>query len=254
MIALISQYAFPIATGFYLLALIFYFSRRSNISIIFLICGFSLHTIFQLSRGLYWGIWLPNPIFDLTYFLPWLMATVSLAGRFFIKDKDGKTIINSMIIPICFFCLFAFIFPREMSPHMGPKHETILVALYYSIDNIALSCFILGAWFAIFHLKGKDQGKIFNSFLIAGFIFYSISQVVGAYWAYLGWSLPMHWSTRHLQSASLWCYYAAVLHLRYLPTWNSKHEARFALAGALLLLFFVYGPQINTWISSVIGG
>ena len=163
MITVISQYAFPIAAGVYLLALILYVLRQPHISIIFFIGGFCLHTLFQLSRGLYWGIWLPNPIFDLTYFLPWVMAAVSVAGRFLVKDEDHKKIINSMIIPVCFFCLVALIFPREISPHVGPKHETIFVALYYSIDNIALSCFILGAWFAIFHLRGKDQSKIFNS-------------------------------------------------------------------------------------------
>jgi hypothetical protein len=254
MVTVISQYAFPFAAGIYLIALIFYVLRRFNISMICLICGFSLHTLFQLSRGLYSGIWLPNPIFDLTYFLPWVMASIGVAGRVFIKDEDDKKIINSMIIPVCFFCLVALIFPREISPHVGPKHETIFVALYYSIDNIALSCFILGAWFAIFHLRGKDRNKIFNSFLVAGFIFYSISQVVGAYWAYLGWALPMHWSTRHLQSASLWCYYAAVLHLRYFPAWNSKHESWFALGGALLLLAFVHGDQISALILSGIRG
>lgn len=254
MITVIYQYAFPIAAGVYLIALIFYVLRRFNISMICLICGFSLHTFFQLSRGLYWAFWLPNPIFDLTYFLPWVMAAVSVAGRFIIKGEDNQKIINSMIIPVCFFSLVALIFPREIFPHVGPKHETIFVVLYYSIDNIALSCFILGAWFAIFHLRGKDQDKIFNSFLITGFIFYSISQVVGAYWAYLAWALPMHWSTKHLQSASLWCYYAAVLHLKYFPTWNSRHEAWFALAGALLMLFFVHGPQISALIFPGTGG
>jgi len=182
------------------------------------------------------------------------MSAVCVAGRFFVKDEDDTIIINSMIIPVCFFSLVALIFPREISPHVGPKHETIYVALYYGIDNIALSCFILGAWFAIFHLRGKDQDKMFNSFIVAGFIFYSISQVVGAYWAYLGWAMPMHWSTRHLQSASLWCYFAAVLHLRYFPTWNSKHEAWFALGGAALVMTFVHGDQIGALILSGIRG
>jgi ABC-type uncharacterized transport system permease subunit len=250
----INYYAFPIATGIYLIALIFFVLRQSAISIIIFICGFCLHTLFQLSRGLYWGLWLPNPIFDLTYFLPWVMTAVSMAGRFLIQDEDRREIINSMIIPVCFFSLVALIFPREISPHVGPKHETIFVALYYGIDNIALSCFILGAWFAIFHLRGKDQDKMFNSFIVAGFIFYSISQVVGAYWAYLGWALPMHWSTRHLQSASIWCFYAAVLHLRYFPAWNSRHEAWFALGGAALLLTFVHGDQISALILSGIRG
>lgn len=251
---LIFQFTFLIAIGFYLLGLIFYLFGRHTISLYAFLIGFVSHTLFQLSRGLYWGIWLPNPIFDLTYFLPWMMAAISVIGRFFIRNEDHKKTINSLIIPVCLFSLLALIIPREIFPHIGPKQETIFVALYYSIDNIALSCFVLGAWFAICHLRGKDQNKIFNSFLIAGFIFYSISQVIGAYWAYLGWALPMHWSMRHLQSASLWCFYAAVLHLRYFPTWNSKHESWFALAGALLLLVFAHGPQISALIFPGTGG
>jgi ABC-type uncharacterized transport system permease subunit len=251
---LIFQFAFLIAIGFYLLGLIFYLFGRHTISLCAFLIGFISHTLFQLSRGLYWGIWLPNSIFDFTYFLPWMMAAIGVVGRFFIRNEDLKKTINSLIVPVCLFSLLALIIPREISAHLGPKQETIFAALYYSIDNIALSCFVLGAWFAIFHLRGKDQGKMFNSFLIAGFIFYSISQVIGAYWAYLGWALPMHWSTRHLQSASLWCYYAAVLHLRYFPTWNSKHESWFALAGALLLLCFVHGPQISALIPLGAGG
>jgi len=66
----------------------------------------------------------------------------------------------------------------------------------------------------------------------------SAAQVVGAYWAYLGWATPLHWSARHLQSASLWCFYAALLHLRYQPVWNLKTEARFSLIGLALILIF----------------
>jgi len=224
-----------------------------KISIAFLVTGFFLHTLFQLSRGLFMGVWLPNPIFDSTYFLPWSMAAISLGMCWFCKDENYKTIINSMIIPICFFAIGALFFPRGIMPP-GPKHYTFYVPLYYSIDIIAQACFILGAWFAVFHLRGKDPDKLFNSFLVAGFIFYSISQVIGAYWAYLGWALPMHWSTKHLQSAAIWCYYAAILHLRYFPTWNSKHEAWFALGGAALLLFFIYSMQISAFSFPGIGG
>lgn len=254
MIVFIHQYAFTAAAIFYLISLFFYLFRRPMVSTVFFISGFALHTFFQLSRGIYWGIWLPNPVFDLTYFLPWVMAAISVVGRFIIKDIDHQSILRSMILPVCFFCLVALVFPREISPHVGPRHETVFVALYYGIDNIALSCFFLGAWFAIFHLKGKDQDKMFNSFVIAGFIFYSISQVVGSYWAYLGWALPMHWSVRHLQSASLWCFYAAVLHLRYFPAWNSRHEAWFALGGAMMIMTFVHGDQIGALILSGIRG
>jgi ABC-type transport system involved in cytochrome c biogenesis permease subunit len=253
LITLIFQHAFPIAIGFYLLGLGFYIFKRSKSSVAFLFVGFFLHTLFQLSRGLSLGVWLINPVFDSSYFMPWTMAAVAVGMRLFSQGEKNKAIINSLIIPVCLFSLLGLIFPKGITPP-GPKHETIFVSLYYSIDIIAQACFILGGWIAVFHLREKDPDKIFNSFMIVGFILYSISQVIGAYWAYLGWALPMHWSTRHLQSASIWCYYAAVLHLRYFPTWDSRHEAWFSLGGATLLLFFIYSTQISVLISAMAGG
>jgi hypothetical protein len=253
LIPFIFQYAFLIAICFYLLSLGFYFCRRPKTSVAVFLVGFLLHTLFQLSRGLFMGVWLPNPVFDSNYFLPWSMGAISLGVRWFSKDEDNRAILHSMIIPICLLSFLALIFPRAITAP-GPRHETFFVPLYYGIDIIAQACFIVAAWFALFHLKGKDQYRLFNSFIVAGFIFYSISQVIGAYWAYLGWALPMHWSTKHLQSASIWCYYAAILHLRYFPTWNSKHEAWFALGGLALLLAFIYSGQMSALSFPRIGG
>ncbi|MGA3084468.1 MAG: cytochrome c biogenesis protein CcsA [Thermodesulfobacteriota bacterium] len=253
MITLIFHYAFTIAIGFYLLSLVFYFFNRLKTSSAAFIIGFFSHTLFQLTRGLFLGTWLPNSIFDGTYFLPWSMAFIGLGIGWFSKDEKNKTVIDSMIIPICLFSLLALVFPKGIIPP-DPKHETIFVALYYSVDTMAQACFILGAWFAIFHLKGKDTDRHFTSFIIWGFIFYSISQVVGAYWAYLGWATPIHWSPKHLQSACIWCYFAAILHLRYFPTWNSKHEAWFSLGGFLLLMIFNYSTQLSLMSFPRIGG
>lgn len=253
MITLIFQYAFPIAISFYLLGLSFYLFRQPKISFYIFLIGFISHTLFQLSRGLSLGLWLINPVFDASYFLPWSMAAISLVMRFFSKDEKNKVIIHSMVIPVVLFSMLGLFLPRGITPP-GPQHQTILVSVYYSIDLIAQACFFLGAWFAFFHLRGKDQDKLFNSLMAVGFIFYSISQVVGAYWAYLGWALPMHWSAKHLQSASIWCYYAAILHLSYFPTWNSRHESWFALGGAVLLLVFNYGSQLGAFSWPKIGG
>lgn len=241
------------AIGFYLPGLIFYLFHRPKESIVLFISGFSLHTLYQFSRGLSLGVWLVNPLFDGSYFLPWSMAAIGLAMLLLSKKEKTPEIILSIIIPVTFFSALGLFFPRGITPP-GPQHQTCLVWVYYSIDTIAQACFILGAWFALLHLRGKDPDRLFNSLMFAGFIFYSISQVVGAYWAYLGWAMPMHWSTKHLQSAAVWCYYAAVLHLRYFPAWNSRQEAGFSLGGAVFLLIIIYGTQLSAFTFPGIGG
>lgn len=246
MIALIFHNLFPIVIIFYLLGSVVSIYRRPEAGAAIFLVGFFLHTLFLLSRGLITGVWMPNLIIDSTYFLPWAMGAICLAMRLSSGHEHGKAVSRGLFMAVVVFSLPALFLHREIMPP-GPRHETFFVPLYYGIDILAQAFFLLGAWLAVAHLKGKDPRRFFTSFLIAGFVFYSISQVVGAYWAYLGWALPMHWSTKHLQSASIWCYYAAVLHGRYLPAWNSRQEARFAIAGAALLLVFIYSAQAKAF-------
>jgi ABC-type transport system involved in cytochrome c biogenesis permease subunit len=252
MITLVFKYAFLLAVGFYLLSFGFYLFHWPKTSVAVLLTGFLLHTLFQISRSLVLGVWLPNSIIGGAYFLPWSVALISLGIRLYSGDKKNTAMIDSMIIPICVFSFLSLMFANGIFPP-GPTHETFFVPLYYGIDTIAQACFILGAWFAVFHIRGKNPDKIFNYLIVSGFIFYSLSQVVGAYWSYLGWALPLQWSAKHIQSASVWCYYAAILHLRYFQA-DSKKEAWFALGGLVLLFVFIYGSKISTMIFPGIGG
>jgi ABC-type transport system involved in cytochrome c biogenesis permease subunit len=95
----------------------------------------------------------------------------------------------------------------------------------------------MGAWFAFRYLHRREEARFFDSFIIWGFIFYSIAQVTGAIWCYSGWATLFNWSSRHLQSAAIWCFYAAYMHLRFLPVWDMKKKAGFSIAGFTLVLF-----------------
>ena len=86
-----------------------------------------------------------------------------------------------------------------------------------------------------------------------GFVFYSISQVAGAIWADMGWGHPFHWADRHLFSASLWCYYAAYLHLTFVGKWDVRKRAWVTMGGFLLVVWFSLAYQISE-VAMTIGG
>jgi hypothetical protein len=169
------------------------------------------------------------------YFLPWCLALFSLGARF----QTSQSWYGSLVIPLCLLILTAFLFPKGiLTP--SPKSSTIFVPLFFLFEGLAYACFITGAWFALLYLWDRGIAPPFHTFVLWGFVFYSIAQVAGALWSYLGWATPFHWSSRHLSSASLWCYYAAVLHMKFQPPVKARREAGFALAGVILVLVFMY--------------
>jgi hypothetical protein len=251
MISTAINQGFPLVTGCYAVSMIAWLSRRRSVQFAFLMLAFLGHTIFLVNRGGLIGIWSPYALFEESLFLPWCLAALALGLRFF----PGKAALaGGLLIPLVAFSVLAFLFPLGVVPP-NPKTQTIFSWLFFMFEVISHACFIAGGALAILYLRQGETARLFHSFIVWGFILYSLAQVIGAYWAYLGWATPLHWSNRHLQSASLWCFYAALLHLRYLPVWNLRTEARFSLVGLALILLYAYlGPLTETNLPPRIGG
>ena len=202
----------------------------------FLIFGVLLHLGSQLARGCYLGIFTPNAIFGEVFFLPFVLAMLTALLGLNKKDTPG---LRSGIFLVVVFSLVGVFSPKGVMPP-SPKSGTVFSTLFFLTEVVAHACFILGGWFALRYLVFKEGQTYFHNLLVWGFVSYSFAQIVGAIWAYLGWASPLSWSPRHLQSASIWCLYAAYLHLRFLPDWKPKNKAWFALAGTVLVLWFGY--------------
>lgn len=249
-LASISLTCLYLAIGGYTSSLFFFFLKKKRLTEFLFIIGFIFHTISQVSRCWFIGIFAPNAMFEGVFFLPWCLACLVLGLRLFSKDKD---LIYTTLILIFFISSIALIYPKGIFPP-SPKVKTIFSPLFFFFEVFAHAFFILGAWFAFWYLRGKEHARIFHSFVIWGFILYSIAQVVGAIWCYLGWAILFNWSDRHMQSATLWCFYAAYVHLRFLPAWDMKKKAMFSLAGLLLVLFFSYSSHFNEMNMPRLGG
>jgi len=251
MILNIINQCFPLVLALYAFAGLGWLFQKKPAKLFFLWLGFGLHSFFLINRGFLSGAWFLNPVFEESFFLPWSLAMLYLVINLFSKNPK---LADGLLPPILIFSSLAFLFPTGIVPP-NPKTQTLFSSFFFLLEVLSHACFISGSALAILYLKQQEPYRLFHSFLVWGFIFYSLAQVVGAYWAYLGWATPLHWSNRHLQSASLWCFYAALLHLRYLPVWNLRTEARFSMIGLLLILLYGYGgPLTESNLPARIGG
>jgi len=246
-IAAISLISFYLAFGGYLATIFSCLLKKERVAEVFFVVGFISHTVSQITRAWYLGFFFPNPMVNEISFLPWCLAALGLGLRLWKKEVWPRT-----LIPVFFFSLITMLSPKGILPPF-PKNQTFLSPLFFGSEVFAHACFILGSWFAIFYLRKKEGCRIFNDLVIWGFVFFSVSQIVGALWAYLGWGSPFHWSDRHLGSAGLWCYYAAYLHLSFVARWDLRRRAWVAILGFFLIVAFSWDYQFTEF-RQMIGG
>jgi hypothetical protein len=225
-----------LAAGAYAGSLLFLALGKKRFSLALLCFGFAAHTCSILIRGWHFGIFSPMNMVSEQYFLPWCLAAMTLwwKGR---KNHSAGCLTN--IVPICFLMIIAMFLPGLTLPP-SPQSSTIFAFLFFFSEVIAHALFLLGGWHALLFLSQGSGEQTFNRCAIWGFILYSIAQVIGAAWSWLGWAVPFHWSERHLITAALWCFYCAYLHLRFSPRWSSKGKAWLALCGAVFTFVFTY--------------
>ena len=186
-----------IAVGLYALALFLYFIKiRSGFLI--LIAGFILHTLYLIGRGWLGGIFIPNPIFEGPFLLPWCIVSIAITMK---AKGNNKQWIIALALGL-FFSLFAIFYAKGMIPPT-PKKTTIWALGFFFSESMAQAFFYSGAAYAVTALIKNKHSNIFHYFIIWGFIIYSISQVAGAIWCYMGWGNTFRWGMRHMISAGI---------------------------------------------------
>jgi hypothetical protein len=215
-----------------------------------LCAGFAVHTVYLVSRAFITGIFIPANMFDGVFFIPWCIAFLMIYKRFFSKQEADW---NSLIPLLCAFAVIMIIYPKGVIPQT-PKKTSLWVPLFFGPEGMAFACYFSGAWFAYLFLRNRVKSEVFHSFIIGGFMFYTIAQVTGAIWSYNGWSSTFRWGARHMFSAAIWCYFAAYLHLRFMPNWSDDMKARYALAGFFLTVLLGGGSYVNEFSFPRLGG
>lgn len=233
---------FQIAAGFYLASLGCYLLNSERLAIRTITGGWSIHTLSQLSRCWRYDYFSLEGVFNATFFLPWCLA--SLIILLWYQQKKHRQVVLSALIPLSALIVPVVLWPPACH-HPNPFTPSWTAHLFFVFEGLATGCFILSGWLAILFLRRQVDTPLFNRYAIWGFVFYSITQLTGLAWTYLGWGGLFHWGTRHMHSAALWCCYCSYLHMTFVKGFDQQQKARFAvIAAALALLLFIILPQL----------
>jgi len=241
------------AVVLYAAAYFFLIIKRTKTAIITMSTGFILYTVFIISRGWLAGFFIPNGIIEGVYFMPWAMAFIVLALSALSKNTEFKNDSLTALLPVFCFMIFAAFYHKGLIPPT-PNKLTIWAYIFFITEASGHACFYLGGWYAALAVLRKKRIVDFHNLLLWGFILFSVSQVSGAVWAFLGWGSPFRWGTRHLQSAVVWCYYAAYLHIRFLKGWSDLRKTVYAVAGSIIVGFCSFGSYLHEMNFPRIGG
>lgn len=237
------------ATGCYLLALLLYLIQKKRIAIAVLFTGFLIQSLYLTGRGWLGGLFIPNAIFEGPFILPLCIALIILTQS--IKKPDIPCTANLVLLII--LTLFSVIYAKGIIPPT-PRKTTIWAILFFGSESIAHALFYVDAVFAgswFFHNdKSIDH---YHWLLILGFIAYTVAQVTGAIWCFLGWGNTFSWGSRHLSSAAIWTLYAGFLHLKFILRWT-KWSAGLAIGGAVFVFIISYGHYLHEMSFFRIGG
>jgi hypothetical protein len=92
------------------------------------------------------------------------------------------------------------------------RTQTLWAPAFFLSETISVAFFLVSSSLAAANLISAREPLPYTRLAAWGFIVFTLCQIIGGVWAYLGWSSPFSWSDRHLVSAAVWCLFAAVLH------------------------------------------
>ena len=234
------------ACGFYLLSSLAYLVGRNRIAVIFLATGLMSNGVALVGRGYIAKTWYPALMVPELFVIPAAMALT--VGFLFKRQKviEGRV----ALIPFAACCCVTMFLPVEAAlPWV--KHQTASAALFFLTE--ALSCALLviaGACACASLVPRADRVLSYHRLILWGFLAFTLCQISGAVWAYLGWSYPFSWSPRHLTSASLWCLYAALIHAHFTGI-QERLKAILTAFGIIPFIYMVYHHEIVTLLKMV---
>ncbi len=218
-------------------ALVFF--RVLRFGSLIVMAGLAVNLVALVSIGYIGDEWYFFPMFDELRLIP---AVIAFFAFTFIRRRVRKETMAIMSV-LLLVTLIALIVQTD-PPVPSVKGKSLFASLFFLSESISAAFFLMAGAVALATLSVNFSIKEpWSGLVLWGFVIFTLCQILGALWAFIGWSYPFSWSTRHLLSASIWCFYGAAIHLRYLRM-NTKSKALLVMLGIIPVVFMVYHHQI----------
>ena len=236
------------AAGCYALAWLAVAFRQRGLGIAALAAGFVVQSLYLVGRGWLGGVFVVHPLVEGPYLLPWCLALIAVLRA----AAAPKAPMGGLLALTGLFSLFCLFYSKGMIPP-SPKRASVWAIAFFLSESMAHALFYVAAWAAAATLAGRAPSQDHYPWLVWGFSIYTVAQVTGALWCFVGWGNTFSWGSRHLSSAAIWTFFAACLHLQFVARWK-HHAAVLTVAGALLVLYVSYGNYIHEMRHIRVGG
>lgn len=223
---------------------------------ILIIIGFLLHSTSLVTRYLLSGYMPFTNLYESLIFFAWTLIVIYLI--FSLKYKIE--ILGFFILPLVFLFLFyASFLPKDINPLM-PALRSHWLELHVAISFFGYATFSLAFSTGLMYLiqehyvKRKRPAPFYyllpsleildelNYRLISiGFPLFTISIIVGAFWANQIWGSYWSWDPKETWALITWLIYVAYLHARQTYGWRGKRAAYLSVLGFLAVIFTYLG-------------
>lgn len=218
--------------------------------IVFLI-AFVLHTGYLIARGIIAGRLPMSNQFEFATTFAWGISLILIV----LRQKYDADWITVVAMPAAALILsYAALQPMEIKELM-PALRSVWFGFHIGAAAIAYSAFVIAGGASLRYLllsrkHDADNTSKLNQMdymsyrLIAlGFLFLTITILIGAIWAEQAWSSFWTWDPKEVWALITWIVYAVYLHL-HLRKKNQKMLAWFAIIAVPVVLFTFVG--VNT--------
>lgn len=203
--------------------------------------GAFLNASFLIDHATIAGFFIWNALVDPVFFIPFVIALTLL-----LLPDTGNLSRRTLGLAFLFLVaatLFAALYPKGVIPPAANK-TGISPFLFFVFENCAYALFGLSGILTLASSGNDGSARTVRPLVVLGFVSFSLAQVVGALWSFLGWGHPFMWGSRHLSSATVWLIYSALIHMRFLSSFVLS-EHRLTTASGLLTLYIAYSHLIS---------
>ncbi len=208
--------------------------------------GIMMNAVGLIMRGFVDGSWFPALMIDGKLSLPLFLALIALAFSLTGRKTPSRVVAFALVL-----CSFAAFLPDPAQALPSAKTQLPVGTAFFLTEAVSIALFVSSGFLALsallFH---RDTGWDVRQCIVWGFVMFTICQVLGAVWAFAGWSYPFSWSSRHLVSASVWCLYAALLHAGAARI-SQRVQHVFAAAGLVPVSFILFYHEFSRMIVSL---